>query len=157
MIVAIIIYARWNLIKIPQSMRPERLRVSCNIGIDLLSALTIRMASVAAREGQEKKRGMSRLVSSRRDGPLFSMRVRNLASSQQRACGKKRRTHYLCLSAFMDVEDCNSRYIPKYLSCSLSVLTCQILRFFPPLSIDQRFLDREGCVFARFSRVFLLR
>jgi len=30
---------------------------------------------------QEKKRGTSRLVSSRRDGPLFSMRVRNLASS----------------------------------------------------------------------------
>ena len=105
-----------------------------------IAALTIRMAGALSQQrkasGKEERK---KRVLSRGDGPLFSMRVHNLASSQQRARRKKRRTHYLCLSAFMDVGDSNSRYICVYRSISILfpplALTYQISRF-SSLSID---------------------
>lgn len=70
-----------------------------------IAALTIRMTGASSQrrkaERKEERNVRSHLV----EGPLFSTRVHNLASSRQRARGKKRRTHYLCLSAFMDVGD----------------------------------------------------
>lgn len=55
MIVALIINAKRNLIKIAQLIGLDRLRVSCNIGIDLLP-LTIRMTGVSSQRRKAERK-----------------------------------------------------------------------------------------------------
>lgn len=102
--------------------------------------------TICCHERRQENSGTSRLV---RIGSLFSLRVRrwyNLSHpSRQATRRKKRRTHYLCLSAFVYVRDCETRATTEIYSISFSM--CLSLYFLFP--IDSRFFNwKKKCVCA---------